>query len=433
MATFPSRLFAALLALHLGTAGAAEAAKGAQTATPHAGFVHPGVLVDQTLLDRLRHNVQNKIEPQYSAYNAMMSPDFGRVGPSQIWLANASYLPRPQPCVPVNNSRSPGTRWLTNKEDSLAAYTHALLWYITEDEMYARKAIDIMDAWSATFNETCDLADSLEAGWTGTIWARAAEIIRHTSTAWPDEGVDAFAEMLQNIWLPMVNEGASTNGNIALVMSEAAYHIAIFSENRTAADAAVALWRKQAPAYLYVSSDGPTPKRPPAQRFLARTAPVCGPTCTDAEIVTFWHSNSEFSGHDGIAQETCRDLGHTQMLLAAFANFAETAHHQGLDLYAEVQDRLVAAAEFHASLMVDEPAPLRQAWPPWLCGGKCRGIHCAPTNGSTGEIVHHHFVSRKHLSHLLPNVTAILPRIRPTSCFDQLCWETLTHGDALAP
>ena len=125
-------------------------------------------------------------------------------------------------------------------------------------------------------------------------------------------------------------------------MSEAALHISIFSENRTALDAVLSLWRKQAPAYAYISTDGVTPKRPPAQRYLARTAPVCGPTCDDADIDTFWHGNKEFGkGHDGVVQETCRDLGHTQMLLAAYANFAESAYHQGLDLYAEVKERLM--------------------------------------------------------------------------------------------
>ena len=68
--------------------------------------------------------------------------------------------------------------------------------------------------------------------------------------------------------------------------------------------------------------------------------------------------------------------------------------------------------------------------PKWLCGGNCTGIHCeTKNNGSTFEVVHHHFVHRLNLS--MPNVTAMLPNIRPTSCFDQLCWETLTHGDAL--
>ena len=35
----------------------------------------------------------------------------------------------------------------------------------------------------------------------------------------------------------------------------------------------------------------------------------------------------------GICQETCRDLGHTQLGIAGMINGAETAFIQGVDLY----------------------------------------------------------------------------------------------------
>lgn len=57
-------------------------------------------------------------------------------------------------------------------------------------------------------------------------------------------------------------QGASTNGNIALVMTEAALHIGIFCDNQTTVDAAIALYRQQAPAYIYLTKDGPVPRRP---------------------------------------------------------------------------------------------------------------------------------------------------------------------------
>lgn len=387
------------------------------------------------MLEQIRDNVQQKRQPQWSAFQKIMSPSSGSIPPidstGAVWLANLSYVPHPKKLWIVNESLSPGTRWLSCKEDSLAAYTHALVYFITEDLRHAVKSASIMDAWSAVLTQSVWSADALEAAWSGTIWARAAEIIKHTTPAglWPEQNIRVFEQMLTEIFLPLVNEGASTNGNIALVMSEAALGIGVLTDNVTIVDTQVALWRQQAPAYLYISADGPTPKRPPLQRYLARTSPVCGPNCTDSQIVNFWHGNSQFIGHDGIAQETCRDLGHTSMLMAALANFAETAFHQNIDLYAENRERFVAGAEFHASLMSDEPLALRQQWPSWLCNGRCRGEHCGPANGSTFEIVHHHFVHRLNMS--LPNVTALLPQIRPTSCFDQLCWETLTHGDTL--
>jgi|EP01047_Picozoa_sp_COSAG01_P056734 hypothetical protein len=332
----------------------------------------------------------------------------------------------------VNQSLSPGTRWLSNKEDALAAYTHALLWFITQDERHALKAIQIMDAWAALLKEPIIAADGLEAAWSGTGWCRAAEIIKHTTRKglWPGESISQFSAMLTNVYLPWVNEGASTNGNIALVMSETFLHIGVFTDNRSIVDAAVELWRQQLPSIVYISADGPTPKRPPLQRDLPKTGPVCGPSCDDQQIINFWHGNTAFLGHDGVAQETCRDLGHTNMMYSALANFAETSFHQGIDLYAENSHRIISGAEFQASMMADEPHPFFQKRPKWLCGGKCPGEFCKNAiNGSTFDILYNHYVHRMNLS--LPNVTALLPKIRPTSCFDQLCFETLTHGSPI--
>ena len=179
-------------------------------------------------------------------------------------------------------------------------------------------------------------------------------------------------------------------------MTEAAFGIGIFTDNKTITDRALALWRVQAPAYLYVSSDGTTPRRPPVERRWPQTWPNCGPSCTDAEIVKFWHGQKTFTGHDGLCQETCRDLGHTQMGIATLGNVAETAHHQGIDLWGENRGRIVAAAEFHASLMSDAPAGVYQPAPSWLtCTGAAERVGEAKyppgggviaANGSTFEV-----------------------------------------------
>jgi hypothetical protein len=60
--------------------------------------------------------------------------------------------------------------------------------------------------------------------------------------------------MLTEIYLPWVNEGASTNGNIALVMSETFLHIGVFTDNRTIVDAAVALYRCGAENSIMIST-----------------------------------------------------------------------------------------------------------------------------------------------------------------------------------
>lgn len=42
---------------------------------------------------------------------------------------------------------------------------------------------------------------------------------------------------------------------------------------------------------------------------------------------------------DGLAQETCRDFGHTGMGIAAAMHVAETSRIQGRDLYPQFKDR----------------------------------------------------------------------------------------------
>ena len=43
------------------------------------------------------------------------------------------------------------------------------------------------------------------------------------------------------------------------------------------------------------------------------------------------HGQTDYT-HDGVCQESCRDLGHVQLGMATLVNSAETAHHQGIDL-----------------------------------------------------------------------------------------------------
>ena len=383
------------------------------------GFVHPGVLVSASMLEQLRRDVAGGIEPARSAFAKAKIGQLQRYGdlpPVKVGLL--SYVPHPQQLRSDN-----GTAISIFREDAFAAYTHALLWAVEGDERHARKAMEIMDGWARAWTLPLDLEWGLQIAWAAAVWPRAAEIVRHTfPPGWA--GAAAFGAMLSRLVLPMVNEGASTNGNIGLVMTEAAVGIAVFNDDHETFDASVARWRAQAPAYLYVASDGPTPKRPPEQRYLAHTAPTCEPTCNDAQMVTYWHGQAVY-GHNGICQESCRDLGHTMLGFSTLVNTAETAFHQGVDLYAEARERMIAAAELHASLFSGQPAPYRQPTPKWLCGGQLKGSN---NTAGTFDMLRHHFTDRRGMQ--LPNVSATL-RARGVDrdfCWDHMCWETLTHG-----
>ena len=390
-----------------------------------ASLQHPGVLVGGGGLDARRWEVEHRQEPAHASFLLAM---VGRVqaydGQPPVDLGSLAYKPHPQ------QLHSNGSGITPFREDAFAAYTHALLWAIELDPRHARKAIEIMDGWADPargWSQPVDLANGLQIAWAGAVWPRAAELIRQYYTA-PWEGAAAFGQMLTTLLLPQVDEGASTNGNIGLVMTEACVGIAVYTDDRPLFETCVARWKEQAAAYLYVASDGPTPRRPPAQRYLAHTWPTCGPACTDDEMRTYWHGQAVYGKvAEGVCQETCRDLGHVQLGFATLVNTAETAFIHGVDLYTHAKERMVASAELHASLLAQEPAPLHQPVPHWMCGGHMRGAGANVTLG-TWDMLRSHFSGRLQVP--MPHVSALLAvrGNRRDACWDQMCWETLTHG-----
>ena len=139
-------------------------------------------------------------------------------------------------------------------------------------------------------------------------------------------------------------------------MIDAMEGIAVFTDDRALFYYAEAMWKERVPSYIYIQAlDGAQPK----------------PVPRGAQW-TYWYGAASKKSTidldksvDGMTQETCRDLGHTSMGLAAMIDAAETAHIQGDELYESEQQRLVAAMEFDSHLLLKkEPVPAM------VCGGK---------------------------------------------------------------
>ncbi len=72
------------------------------------------------------------------------------------------------------------------------------------------------------------------------------------------------------------------------------------------------------------------------------------PSATEADIRKTWEYTNPASFIAGLGKETCRDIGHNYMGFGGIANVAETARIQGIDLYSEQKDRIIAAYELNA-------------------------------------------------------------------------------------
>ncbi|WP_218148207.1 alginate lyase family protein [Lentzea xinjiangensis] len=369
----------------------APVAGSAATAAP-ATFAHPGVVVSRPQLDFMRAKVLAGAQPWKLAYDRMMASKY----------ADLSRTPRPRAVVECGSYSNPNHGCTDEREDAIAAYTLSLAWYVTRDDRYAAKAIQIMDAWSATIRDHTGSNAPLQTAWSASSWPKAAEIIKHVRGNWADSA--RFGTMLRDVYLPEIQNGrAKTTGNWELSMMEATLGIAVFLEDRAAYDKAVGIFHTRIQAFIYLSTDGALPRTPPGSGIDTRD-----------EIIAFWHNQSTFV--DGLAQETCRDFAHTAYGLSAASHFAETARHQGQDVWGEIRERMRHAWGLHTKYQNGEPVPS------WLCGGSY-----SRELGPTSEVSFTALNTRLGIP--MPSTQRYTESQRPQGT-DNLftAWETLTHA-----
>jgi hypothetical protein len=360
-----------------------------------AAFAHPGVTVSRAQLDFARRQVDAGAQPWKGAYDRMLASRY----------ADLNRVPKPRAIVECGSYSNPNNGCTDEREDAIAAYTQALAWYVTGDARHARKAIELMDAWSAVIKDHTNSNAPLQAGWAGSSWPKAAEIIKYTYTGtWAGSG--RFAGMLRDVYLPEVINGSNSNGNWELSMMEAAVGISVFLEDKASYDKAMAKFRTRTGAYVYLASDGDLPRTVPSQNLDTR-----------AKIVAYWQGQSTFV--NGLSQETCRDFTHTGYGISAIAHIAETSRIQGEDLYGtDVGERLRHALGLHATYQLGTAAPS------WLCGGSLKlGL------GPVTEVGYNALHNRLGIA--MTNTGTLTLQNRPAGSNNLfLAWETLTHGDS---
>lgn len=286
----------------------------------------------------------------------------------------------------------------------------ALRWAYTGNKQYATKAISIFDAWSGTLKGHLSTSApeqvGLQSGWAGSVWTRAAEIVRYTNAGWPASSISKFETMLKDIYLPQVNNGSADNpNNIDSVMLEAAQGIAIFTDDRTLYDSVITRLKQHVPSYIYLNSDGANPKIPEwTTKYL-----------TAERVKVLWQNDATY--FEGRTMETCRDLEHASYGLASIAHMLETAYIQGDNLYpTDLGTRLKIAWEVHA---------------PYANGGSTPSNICRGTLKYTllpvAEPAYNALVTRAGGS--MPNTKSFVESMRPAKSNGLFtAWETLTHA-----
>ncbi len=324
--------------------------------TAPSAWQHPGVVLDRAQLDFIRQQVNNTQlanNPWRTEFNYIVKT-------SKYALKN--YTPKGPWAGGINQCGShsgPDYGCSAADDDAAAAYTQAILWYITGDQTYAKNSINILNAYGqhlkgfAGFNgqpcpgsvKTCSNGP-LQAAWDSEKFPRAAEIIRYGLDAngqhagWAPADIQQFKSMLKTAYQPMLEKGSAFNGNWELAMIDGMMSIAVFNEDSDLLHYAQAMWKERVPAHFYnYALDNP--------RYPNTHAPF---PAGREEKTAEWNKQTVFNQQTtGVTQETCRDLKHTEDGFAAAINAAETDYIQGGTLTAHLytadgaEQRLVTA------------------------------------------------------------------------------------------
>jgi Right handed beta helix region/Alginate lyase len=272
-------------------------------------IVHPGVLQTRADLEFAKAKITAGEEPWKSAW--------------QIWLdgpiASLDFVPKPFTHV-IRGAYAAGEKGGRELSESASAVeNHVMQWYISGNEAHAHKAIEIFDAWSNTLADFFENDAMLLAGWTGGQFCNAAEILRATYSGWSAQSQEQFKRMLLTVYVPLLRMFyPEANGNWDAAIMYTLLAIGVFCEDRALMESVYRHYR------LGLVNSGIT-------RYVYPS---------------------------GQCEETCRDQGHTQLGLGYLVNTCIVAWNQGVDLFAEADNRLALGIEYTARYMLGEDVPV---------------------------------------------------------------------------
>lgn len=198
---------------------------------------------------------------------------------------------------------------LKSWQDSMnAVYNLSLMWYFTGNSAYAQKGRDILIAWANTHTNFSGNESGLALGDHALAFGGGASILRGTWSGWTAADTTTVQNYFRNVLLPASLAGGNILGpaNKGAIYSEAGIAIAVFCDDTAKFNQIVNMMR------------------------------------------TFHGSGLTDTLPTGQLGETGRDAGHAWGQLNGLIFTAEVAWKQGVDLYGEMNNRLLACGEYFA-------------------------------------------------------------------------------------
>jgi hypothetical protein len=371
-------------------------------------FRHPGLLLTEVDASRIRAHIKAGQEPWTGWWNKLCAERF----------ATLDTKPHPLPAV----YRADGSKNALYV-DIWRAWTLTLRWKLSDpqDDRYADKAVEFLDAWANTLKEVGTVPPGstahddhtfiILAGIQGQQLAQIGEILR-TYSGWAPASLKRFQDMLLNVFAPIssrfLSEGRiGSHANWDMASLAGAMAIGIFCDQPD-------LYRQACDCYAGNNRG--------KLRNFGNGSILHG--------VYFMHP-----GHFGQWEESGRDQGHSTLGMSLGGDLLEMAWNQGDDLYGLYNNRFLAAAEYVArSNLLDEngktyPMPFaREHNPSQPHPAIWTEVNQSFQHGRNAwEPIYNHYVNRMGLA--APNVARMVKLCEPKygGSSDDVWWPTLIH------
>jgi len=167
------------------------------------GFDHPGGIVTITQIEDIKDKVANDVEPYSSAYKKFID-EVSKIALKEEPSAVKDYL------IPgyYGNEIECIVQSRVITWDAYYAYVAALAWRLTNDDIYALKAVEILSDWSNNATFFIDKEDKiyddtfLVACYGGVGLIYAAELISGYK-GWSKEEEKVFRDWVETVYLPI--------------------------------------------------------------------------------------------------------------------------------------------------------------------------------------------------------------------------------------
>jgi hypothetical protein len=289
-------------------------------------FKHPGLLHTQDDFDRIKAKVNSGAEPWVSGWNKLIanshsSSNYTMQGPTKKLIRGGNSREEPEP---DNYGKA--------FNDVAAAYQNAIRWKVTGDVVFAKKSIQILNAWASTCDTlTGDPNKALGAGIYGYQFANAGEIMRDY-TGWSAADFLQFQKWLLKVFYPISYDYLKTHYNTCDT-----YIYANWDLCNILTIMSIGVVTDRVDLYSYAMDQLMHEK---GNGQLTKT-------------INYIHPKSSNDDVDlGQLQESGRDQGHALLVIGFLGNLGQTANNQGDDLFGYKDNLILKGAEYEAKYNV---------------------------------------------------------------------------------